>query len=65
MTKQNFCSAAITLSDNTAGNLILKNIGGPSGLTQFMRSIGDEKTQLSRWEPELNEANLVKLGVIF
>ena len=57
MTNAELCSAAITLSDNTAGNLILKNIGGPSGLTQFMRSIGDEKTQLSRWEPELNEAN--------
>lgn len=56
MTIAELCTATITLSDNTAGNLILKSIGGPSGFTQFMRKLGDKKTQLSRWEPELNEA---------
>lgn len=49
------CEAAITLSDNTAANLVLKNIDGPQGMTRYMRSIGDDTTQLNRWEPELNE----------
>jgi beta-lactamase class A len=56
MTLAQICEAAITLSDNTAGNLMLKNIGGPEGLTAFMRSLGDEVTRLDRIEPDLNEA---------
>ena len=51
------CEAAITRSDNTAGNLLLKNIGGPEGLTSFARSLGDEVTRLDRIETELNEAS--------
>lgn len=31
------CDAAITLSDNTAGNIVLEAIGGPEGLTRFLR----------------------------
>jgi beta-lactamase class A len=50
------CAAAIEQSDNTAGNLLLDSIGGPVGLTNFMRGIGDEKTRLDRKEPELNTA---------
>ena len=50
------CEAAIEQSDNTAGNLLLDTIGGPSGLTSFVRSIGDETTRLDRKEPELNSA---------
>jgi beta-lactamase class A len=50
------CAAAMTYSDNTAANLILAGIGGPSALTAFARSIGDTKTRLDRIEPELNEA---------
>src|SRR5206468_12739674 len=38
------------------GNLLLDAIGGPIGLTSFVRSIGDEKTRLDRKEPELNGA---------
>jgi beta-lactamase class A len=56
MTLREICEAAITRSDNTAGNLLLKNIGGPEGLTRFARSLGDEVTRLDRIEPELNEA---------
>lgn len=56
MTLAELCEATITVSDNTAGNLILKAIGGPEALTQFTRSLGDEFTQLNRWETELNEA---------
>ncbi len=50
------CAAAIATSDNTAGNLMLKAIGGPQGLTAFLRSIGDTTSRLDRWETELNEA---------
>ncbi|GLS43168.1 beta-lactamase [Methylobacterium brachythecii] len=50
------CEAALTLSDNTAGNLMLAQIGGPSGLTRFLRESGDALTQLDRTEPSLNEA---------
>jgi beta-lactamase class A len=56
MTLAEICEAAITLSDNTAGNLMLANIGGPAGLTAFARSIGDPVTRLDRIETELNEA---------
>lgn len=56
MTLAEIAEAAITLSDNTAGNLLLESIGGPRGLTAFLRSIGDDVTRLDRWEPELNEA---------
>jgi len=50
------CAAAITVSDNTAANLLLAEIGGPAGLTAYVRSLGDRVTRLDRREPELNEA---------
>ena len=50
------CEAAMTLSDNTAGNLLLDSFGGPAGLTAYMRSLGDSVTRLDRRETELNEA---------
>ncbi|WP_347339903.1 class A beta-lactamase [Bradyrhizobium guangdongense] len=56
MTLRELCDAAITMSDNTAGNALLKNIGGPAGLTSFARSLGDDITRLDRTETELNEA---------
>ena len=46
----------MTLSDNTAGNLLLASMGGPAGLTAFLRSLGDAVTRLDRIEPGLNEA---------
>lgn len=55
MTIAELCEATITLSDNTAGNLILESLGGPSALTDFMRTIGDMTTRLDRWETDLNE----------
>jgi beta-lactamase class A len=57
MTLGALCAAAIEQSDNTAGNLLLDAIGGPAGLTNFVRTIGDEMTRLDRKEPELNSAN--------
>ncbi|NEV77123.1 class A beta-lactamase [Rhodopseudomonas sp. BR0C11] len=56
MTIAELCEAAITLSDNTAGNLLLASFGGPAGLTAFARSLGDETTRLDRIETELNQA---------
>jgi beta-lactamase class A len=50
------CEAAITLSDNTAGNLLLESFGGPQALTAWLRSVGDPATRLDRWELDLNEA---------
>jgi beta-lactamase class A len=50
------CEAAMTVSDNTAGNLLLASIGGPAGLTAYARSLGDTQTRLDRIEPDLNEA---------
>ena len=49
------CRMMLSVSDNTAANFILSEIGGPKGFTDFMRSIGDEVTRLDRWYPELNE----------
>jgi beta-lactamase class A len=56
MTVAEICEAAITLSDNTAGNLMLASFGGPSGLTAYVRSLGDNVTRLDRRETDLNEA---------
>ena len=50
------CQAAVSYSDNTAGNAVFDAIGGASGFNSYMRSIGDEETRLDRKEPELNEA---------
>jgi len=56
MTWAELCDAAIRYSDNTAGNLLLREVGGPQGLTAFARSIGDRVFRLDRWEEELNSA---------
>jgi beta-lactamase class A len=56
MTMAEICEAAMTLSDNTAGNLILASLGGPQGVTQFARALGDPVTRLDRIETALNEA---------
>ena len=56
MTLGALCAAAIVQSDNTAGNLLLNAIGGPAGLTNFVRTLGDRVTRLDRIEPELNSA---------
>ncbi|MGW0859568.1 class A beta-lactamase [Streptomyces sp. NPDC002690] len=56
MTVAELCDAAICDSDNTAGNLLLRELGGPSGVTRFCRSLGDDTTRLDRWETELNSA---------
>jgi beta-lactamase class A len=56
MTLAELCEAALTLSDNTAANLLLASFGGPSALTAYVRALGDTATRLDRIEPHLNEA---------
>lgn len=56
MTLGALCEASVTLSDNTAGNLLLGILGGPPGLTAFLRSLGDQQSRLDRTEPTVNEA---------
>ena len=48
------CSAAVEYSDNTAANLLLARVGGPPGLTTYLRGLGDTVTRLDRDEPTLN-----------
>ncbi|PJE94455.1 class A beta-lactamase [Streptomyces carminius] len=56
MTVAELCEATVCRSDNTAGNLLLRELGGPRAVTRFCRSIGDQVTRLDRWETELNSA---------
>jgi beta-lactamase class A len=56
MTVAELCEAALTMSDNTAANVILSSVGGPSAVTAYARSIRDTVTRLDRIEPRLNEA---------
>lgn len=51
---EQLCAAAVTLSDNSAANLLLPQLGGPTGLTRFFRDQGDRFTRLDREEPALN-----------
>ncbi|MEN3534806.1 class A beta-lactamase [Microbispora sp. ZYX-F-249] len=55
MTLAELCRAAVIYSDNTAGNMLLKRIGGPEGLTRYFRTLKDPISRLDRWETELNE----------
>jgi beta-lactamase class A len=50
------CEAAVELSDNTCANALLAHVGGPSALTAFWRSIGDDVSRLDHNEPELNRS---------
>ena len=54
MTVAQLCDAAITVSDNTAANLLVALLGGPPAVTAFARSLGDGVTRVDRIEPELN-----------
>jgi len=56
MTAAELCAATIQYSDNTAANLLVNLLGGPSSVTAFARSIGDDEFRLDRREPELNSA---------
>ncbi|WP_322069089.1 class A beta-lactamase [Paraburkholderia bannensis] len=48
------CQAIVEQSDNTAAILLMRSVGGPAALTQFMREIGDGVTRSDRYEPDSN-----------
>jgi beta-lactamase class A len=56
LTVAELCAATVSLSDNTAANVLLARHGGPAAFTAFVRSLGDTVTRLDRTEPTLNEA---------
>jgi len=56
MTVEQLCAAAVSNSDNVAGNLLLRVLGGPAALTAYMRTLGDSVTRLDRTETELDTA---------
>nr|WP_298211075.1 class A beta-lactamase [Acidovorax sp.] len=58
LTVGELCAATVSLSDNTAANLLLARHGGPAGFTAFVRSLGDGITRLDRNEPALNQAKV-------
>ena len=56
LTVAELCAAAIEQSDNSAANLLLGTLGGPRGVTAYLRGVGDPITRLDRTEPALNSA---------
>ncbi|MFI2507755.1 class A beta-lactamase [Streptomyces sp. NPDC018972] len=54
MTLRDLCDAAVRYSDNTAANLLLRELGGPRALTAHLRGLGDRVSRLDHGEPELN-----------
>lgn len=51
---KDIAEAAIRYSDNTAGNLLFNELGGPAGFEKALREIGDKVTESERFEPDLN-----------
>ncbi|MEV6905788.1 class A beta-lactamase [Amycolatopsis sp. NPDC051071] len=47
--------ATLRYSDNTGGNLLFRELGGPAGLASALRAIGDTTTHVDRIEPALND----------
>ncbi|CNC32013.1 beta-lactamase [Yersinia frederiksenii] len=56
MTVSQLCAATMQYSDNTAANLLIKELGGVASVNAFARSIGDQAFRLDRLEPDLNTA---------
>lgn len=52
---RDLCRATMVTSDNPAANLLLGVVGGPAGVTAFLRANGDAVTRNDRLEPEMNE----------
>ncbi|MFF6913670.1 class A beta-lactamase [Streptomyces sp. NPDC012466] len=55
MTLRELCDAAVRHSDGTAGNLLMRDIGGPAGLTAYLRRLGDPTSRMDHYEPELHD----------
>lgn len=55
LTVRQVLEAAVTMSDNTAANLMFDLIGGPDSLDQAIEEVGDTTTVVARREPALND----------
>lgn len=56
MTIGQLCDAAVRYSDGTAGNLLLRDLGGPKKLNAYLRELGDSVTRMDRMEPNITTA---------
>lgn len=56
MSLKEISEAAIRYSDNTAGNILLQQLGGPKGFEKSLKQIGDHVTKANRFETDLNSA---------
>ncbi|VWC76947.1 PenA family class A beta-lactamase [Burkholderia lata] len=56
MTVADLCRALFAYSDNSAANLLTNLVGGPTALTAYARSIGDNTFRLDRLETELDSS---------
>ncbi|GGZ60641.1 beta-lactamase [Streptomyces subrutilus] len=56
MTLRELCDAAVRFSDNTAGNLLFAELGGPKAFQAALAALGDRTTRADRVETALNEA---------
>jgi beta-lactamase class A len=54
MTLEELSEAAISYSDNTAINLIIKKLGGPEAITQFATSIDNKTFNIVHYDGDLN-----------
>lgn len=55
MTVRQLLDAALTLSDNTATNVLFDHVGGPGTVEDHLAELGDSVTSVDRVEPELND----------
>ncbi|MBT2426399.1 class A beta-lactamase [Streptomyces sp. ISL-112] len=56
MTLRALCDAAVRYSDNAAANLLFRELGGPRGLQDALRGLGDRVTRCDRYEVALSDA---------
>jgi beta-lactamase class A len=54
MTLEALAEAAMSYSDNTAANLIIKKVGGPQAITAFAQSMGNASFNVEHYEGSLN-----------
>lgn len=55
MTVRQLLDAALTVSDNTATNLLFDLVGGPGVVDDWLAELGDTVTSVDRVEPDLND----------
>jgi beta-lactamase class A len=55
MSLRELCAATLWYSDNTAANLLFDEFGGPDGLEEELERLGDDVTEMDRYETELSD----------